>query len=826
MGRLTVAVPAPYAGVSQAPPQDRLPEACEAMLDCTATLPNGVEKRPPWVFKAVLKSSGANTTGLFQEIPRGSPAADLGFLLSNEAGLVVPHVFQLAAPGTPLTVTTTTAAQTYLAANNPSPVQSFRACSIEDFTFITNRTVQCANAGTTAATRPFEALIWAETGEYARKYLVTVFPTTGSPVTAEYQPSTGGSAGDALGVGTDQIANGLYSGAIPSGSGAQVSGSPLNTLTSQGYTVTLTGSLIYISHPTDNFTLTVTDDQAGLAMIGIKDKVQAFSNLPGVAVDGFVVEISQDQAGGQGSYFVQFESTGSTNQGIWNEVVQPGAVLGLNPLTLPVALVDAEGTFTLDVQAWEGRETGNPTLVPDPGFIGDYINDVEWWRGRLVLVYNGGVTLSGSDDPFKFYTTTLVTNLDSDPIGLLTPVDRKTFFDQAVTFDQRLFVFADRCQAAVTTTGGPPTGSSTVITTMAQANFTGPSRVQLGNHKGYFLAPRTSSSILYSLAIDRLSGLALEEDMSVAIPQYLPQNIDRATTWEADYITAYGVSGSNRVYLHVYREQDYQRIQNAYYAWTGPQGLQLGGMFFKNSVLWSYWVDPVAGAGYVFTLDTTPNQILQGTDSAVSTVQQFLDGMVPDTACTVAYSATTNLTTYTLPYGSPAGNLWQACTRAVSGSGTTLQPEAEQVPTVSQGAATVVLEGDTRSLPLWFGSFYSSYWIPTKFYVQGADKKPMHDGRLSLKDMQMDISRLGYFRAEVTIKGYGTRITEYTGYFQDDTETQLDLPPNYESVTLRVPLGGNAEATQIKFVSDQNLGFKCVGFEWVGDWNPRSRRVT
>lgn len=816
---LSAYVAGPYSGVSQVPPQVRLPDACEDMVNCIATIPNGIQKRPPLVFQGIILSSGARSDLTFQEVPRGSPSLDLGLILNNVAGVVSPHLFLLSAPATPIAVTVTTPAQSYLNLNDPSPISAFRGTAIEDFVFITNRTVAVANGTATQATRPFESLIWVKTGEYGRVYSVQVQQPPGNILmTATYRPSTGGSAGDALGVGTDVIADGLVTGNVVTGSGGSVSADHLDTLNGFGFTVVRIGSLISLVHPTTDYVLQVVDDQGNLAMEGIKGSVEAFSDLPAVAVDGFTVEISQDQAGGKGSFYVQFQAGTTTTTGTWKEVTAPGANLGLDPTTMPVALEDTISGWKLDTAVWTGRTTGDTTLVPDPGFIADFITDVTWWRGRLVLLYNGGSTLSASDSPFKFYTTTLATDLDSDSVGFLTPVDRKSFFKQALTFDQRLFLFADRCQAAITTSGGAPTPSSALITTIAESAFSDSSKVQKGNHKVYYLVDRTSSALLYGLSIDRLSGLALEEDLSPAIPQYLPVGIDRAATWEADYITVYGKSGTGTLYVRVYREQDYQRVQNAFFSWVLPQGYTCSGLLFKNAILYLVLLDGT-GKALLFTMDTTPNQITQG-PTTNSTVPQFLDFMINESeASSVAFSG--GLTTFTLPI-SALGAPWLVSLRAPSDG----YPEGYLPVITHQTATTVTLKGDFRTALLWFGIPYASYFIPTKWYATGSDKKPMHDGRLSMKRLKADIAKYGYLRAEVTVKGRATRLYLYEGYNQDDLETPMDFPPNSATQVLNVPLAGSNEDVQVKFINDSHLGFKFLGYEWRADWNPTSRRVT
>lgn len=817
-------VAAPYQGVSQSPPQVRLQGTCDEMEDCMSTIPMGAQKRPPFTWTGPLfKADGvtpivADPEAVWYEVLRGSAGADCALLLNRESGVIQPYLF-LISDMSPVTVTWDDDALTYLRANSPTPNSQIKCCTIEDVTFITNRTVQVADGTATQATRPYECLLWVETGHYSANYKVTITPaSTGTPISAQYTPSTGASGDDAWGVGTDCIANGLYSGTIPSSSNAGFVGTPLESaLTPLGYTVTLNGSTIYISHPTDDFTVAVADDQGGTAMIAIKGEVQEFSDLPAVAVDGLVVRIANESAGGYSDYYVQFSAGNATTLGVWNECVAPGANLGIDLTTMPVGLTCTDGvTWELKQLTWTGRTTGDATLSLDPSFVGDYIMDIGWWRGRLCLVYQGGVSLSASDSPYKFYVSTLVTALDSDAIDLLPPIDRKTVFYQAVIFDLRLVVMGDQNVAVVESSGGV-TPTLTGIYPLSDTPFTDTVRVQGANHKIYFAAPRTNSLVLYEISIDRLSGLALPEDQTAAVPTYLPLTLDRAATLKTDYITVYGASGSGRLYVRVFRHSQQQQVENAWFAWNLPTGWTIGGLFIEGTILYAAVIDP-AGNFQSAQLDLTPDL----TDPSGSILTHWDMRVTEAQATSITYSATTGETTVTLPIPVNA-TLQVSCRQPVVTDG---YPEGYLVPIISTTSTTVVLKGDWTDVPLWFGYRYGCTFTPTKFYKMGQDQKPERSGRLTLHRAKADVSAFGHLAAKVTVAGRRPRVTVYEGYNLDDVDTPINGPPLRNTAVLNFSIGGNNERTTIQFMSDSHFGFKYLGCEWQGAWTPKAQRVT
>lgn len=827
MAEISGYVDGPYEGVSQAPPQVRLPGSCEDMQDCYPAIPNGVQKRPPFEFKAQLKRFDGtaipiDTFAVFHDVPRGDLASDMTLLLNREAGHIKAYLFQTAT-WAPIAVTIDTAAQTYLDTNTPAPQTNLRLCTVEDTTFITNRTVPTANAGGTVAGRPFEAVIWCKTHGYARKTVVQVISTAigGGSLTASFSSGTGSNSNDPLTVGTDKLAAALFAGIDPHPGNDTPNPNPLSGLTGSGFTMAQSGSVIYLSHATVDFSLVVSDDVGGSGVVAIKGSVQRFSDLPALASDQFVVRVAQEAAGGNSDYYVQFVANSTNTAGVWKEVLAPGAPVGVDTTTLPVGLVFTGGAWKITSLAWKQRQTGNATLSPDPEFIGSTVNDVGWWKGRLVLVSNGQVNLSASDDPFKFYTTTLITSVDSDPIGLLTPVDIKTFFKEAVIFDGRLLALGNRGQAVISTLAGKtPTPSATAIDPLSKGEFTDQVAVQGANHKIYFAAPRGLYLSVFEVAIDRLSGLALPEDMTPAVPRYLPSTIDRAATFESDYVSLYGSSGGAAMFLHIFRHAEQQRVQNSWSKWNLPPGYLLCGLYIKNSVVYAALKDPTSGAGYAVQMDLAQLHV----DPSSLTVLTYADMKVSNADLAApTYDGALNRTSFVLPYTVGSSPSFGASAR-FPGSG--VFAEGYVPPVVSTGSTTVVLQGDWRGVPLYFGFKSSSFYIPTRIYKRGQDGKPERTGRLNINRIKLDLHRASYLRAEVTVKGRDPWEYIFNGFASDDAFSHLDEPADQQPVIFNVPVGGKSEDVLLKLVNDSFLGFALTGMEWEGVWNPKAQRVT
>ena len=836
--RVSAYVNAPYQGVSQAPPQARRPDQAELLEDSLVVVPEGWGKRPPWNWTGRLINHPGTTNGLFERIQRDG-SLDAILTITNESGIVTPRLYLTENfPGlvNSETITISADAQAYLNSGAPNPVDDLTVLTVEDFTFIANRKVLIANQVGTAATRSPEAMIWVREAAYGRTYTVTVSPAGGTPVTVTLRTPDGTAATNSAYVDTDTIATGLQTGTYPSGTnGSAISGN-LNSLTSQGFTVSRTGAVISLVRTTGgDFTVVVTDGQGGEAMPVIKDSVQTFSDLPKLAPNGFTVRIVQQGGSDADDYFVKFVLTAGTNTGVWEETIAPGAALGLDPKTMPVALVNNSG-WHIDVQAWKGRTTGDASLVPDPDFIGQAVQDLSFWRNRLALLAGEGVTLSSAEDPLRFYPRTLATVLDSDPIALLNPTSNRSTIRYAVEFDTKLVAFGDIAQSQVTADGvvKPSTTRIELLTTYPFApvgnTFQQPLRPQASNGRVYFLASRSKDwATIYELKVDNVINVTDADDLGTAFPRYVPAQSDRVANCPLNYIIAYGVSGASRVVLHCFRYSGQDRIQNAPMGWSMPQDHLLGGLFCRNTSIVA--LACVSGQAHVITADTAPGLLDPDSDRLLTCLDMKIDESL---VTNLAYDPIRNVTSFNLPYFPPPTPM--ASVRAPGGVGgiplagedLTVLPEGYVLPFQGYLRDTQYMEllGDYRETPFYVGIPYTARWRLSRLYAEPAPNAPIHTGRLQLGRIRADVDMAGYVRAEVTARGRDLRRYEWSGFKLDDPASLLDVAPSGSTGEFSFPIMTQNEQAQIDFVNDSHIPGTVQGFEWQGELNAKATRIS
>lgn len=837
--RISSYAEAPYQGVSQAPAQVRLPTQAEALSDIFTSVPSGAQKRPPMNWACGLEDLATNDIASTY-IPKGSVGNFL-FTVTNESGVVTPRLYSLgglpssAAMIAAETVTISSDAQAYLNSGNPSAADDIVLLTVEDYTFILNRKVVVANGATASSTRPFEGMLWVRQAAYARTYQVIVRQGATVLETVTLVTPNGKDATDGKDVDTDIIAGGLYGSSYPVGStsatnGASVTGS-LSSLTGSGFTVTLQGGVIYLSHATVDFTLEVKDGQGGQALLAIKDKVQTFADLPKKApVAGFTVKITQQTGTDDDDFWVQWVETAGRGTGLWQEALAPGANLGVDPLTLPVGLVydSGAGTWGIDVLDWVGRTTGNEELVPDPGFVGQVLEDITFWRGRLALIYNEGCRASSATDPLRLYPSTLASVLDDDAFEVINPLEGQAEFVHGVAFKQVLVLWGRKGQAKVRATQGALTPDTVACEPYSHYEVSPLVRPQASNDRIYFATPRGSAATaVYEVEVPSTGNedAAEGDDMSVSVPRYIPAGINHAATCVVNYLTVYGKLGDTYVTPHLYRYSDRQRVQNAWSRWHLPEGCTYAGGFFVNTVF--YVIVKRGGVVHLLTMDTADGVVDPGSDYLAHLNYKLTD----DTLISLTYDSVTDVTTAVFPYvPAVAPTFLVAYPGGVAGP--TVGGELLDAPegTVAEGVVwtaasnTVTIPGDWSQVNLIIGEDYTGAWTFSRLFYRDPEGRPNRTGRMVLKKLTLDLDRTVTLAARITIGGRPPVTYNFESTLLDTPAAAYDRV-NLYSGPWSIPLGGTSEEVTIEVLMDGWGPANVLGYTWEGEVNPKAMRM-
>lgn len=798
MAEVSRYIPAPYQGISQAPDNIRLLEQATSLVNVLVEVPEGLRKRPPLDYRGQVGVAMPKLADCLVQDP--DTGATLHFAINGDPrGLLFDVSDQTSYP-----ITITAPAAAYLSSGAPL-AEDLVLQEAVDYTIIVNRKRQVTVDPSLNAARPYEALVFIKSSAYARTYTLKVQKTAGALRTGTMLTANGNSASSAQYVDTDLIAEWLLvgDGGVTT-DGVDATGIGAN-LTTDGFTYSRTGSVIYITHASTDFTISITDGQGGVAADTLKGTTALFSNLPSKgAPDGFTIKIADTSAADSG-YWVSYTAAGG-----WKESLGPGAEKGLLASTMPVGLSKVAGTWTIDVLPWKQRLVGDEDLALDPSFVGSFIQDIGYWSSRLVIVSSEELFLCASDDPFRCYPSTLTTPIDSDPIALPAPGKSRARFRYCNIFERALVLTGLKAQAIATAApqSGGVTAGTVSLDELSRYDTTNSilRPISVGG-KVYFAVPRSDAyQGLFELSIDRVSTKEAAEELTPAVPRLLPITVNKAAGIELHYFSVYGTSGSQELLIHAFRYANQERTQNAWIKWTLPEGWTLGGVTSFKSQLHFLLTNGLYLHAAV--MDCSP--LLKDPNDA-ATIQTYLDLRVSQSSCTVAYDAVLDRTTITPPLP-----VTEKTVVAAKAPGTDDQPEGASADVVSRSSTALIVRGDWRLALFYVGEAYRWEWQLSQIYIFGQDSRPLASGELILDRMELDLKNTSTLQVTVA---HGTRI-----------ERVYTLGPYTVGLTSmftgrwRVGLNGKAQDLTITVHGEDHVPAQVLGYEWFGDFNPQSSR--
>lgn len=800
-------------GVSSQAVALRLPTQGEEQINGYSALTRGLIKRPPTrLLKNIGTISGASTAYI-HTINRDASEKYIVMITSGDL-----KVYDIA--GNEKTVTFPNG-KTYLSSGVTNASRDFSAVSVNDYTFIVNKTkVTSLDATNKTATRSKEALITVNAGNYARKYKIMVDGTQA----AFDQTPDGSNRAHYNAVDTTVIASHLWRALRVSGTWdsrdyfmdvdpayggswdySTIVGSgianPSNS--SRSYDAALYTNTIHLKNIVGaDFTISANDGSNGSNLKAIKDVAQKFSDLPVNAPDGIVFEVQGDVETGADNYWVKYDAASLT----WAESMKPGTIKGYDNSTMPHVLVrNADGTFTFKRADWNERLVGSDDNPSAPSFIGKKISSVFFHRNRLGFTADDNVILSEAGEYFNFWPRTLTTLLDSDPIDVGSSYTEVTTFRSAITFGGDLALFSD--QAVFRLSGGdlltPKTAAMRPYGAFNIHQYCNPEAV------GTILmwtANDGERSLVREMWLDENGTPQSPLEANSHCPKYIPKNVKKITA-SVDLSLALFLSEEDDSTLYAYK-----------YYWSGND---------KPQASWSKWTFPFTILNMKF-IDTTLYLVVKdGTNVMLlsmpcqvdyaETGQDFAILLDKRTTVTGTYSSSTDKTTYTLPYTVPSDiQAW------------TIDGHRQIVS--SYTGTTVVLSGNTTGKTVYFGVPYEFLYKFSKLIMkqpsQNGGTVAVMDGRLQIVRMSVQYNNAAEFKVRVTSTNGNTRtLTQNASGFSLDDPLFSTTDVNLSQGKFSFPVKHENWTCDVELLNDSALPTDFVSADYTALFHPKTRRA-
>jgi len=619
MGLISTSIPNLINGVSQQPPSLRLSTQCEAMVNCYPSIVEGLIKRPPTEHVAELINGDAGEA--FVHIYNRDP--DERYVVVIRNGTI--KVFDI--DGDEKTVDVSDAGTgAYLTSSTPA--KDFRAITIADYTLIVNKTIETdTDSSLTSPENASESLVFVKQGSYGQTFKVYVDGVLKATKTT--------STTDATDITTIKIATDLAT--------------ALTTNLGAGWTVSRVNHVISIIRDDGvAHTTTIEDSLAGEALKAINGKTQLFTDLPLVAPDGYIVEITGDNTSNFDNYYVKFVADdGTFSEGYWEETIAPGIEYAFDRSTMPYQLVrESDGSFTLSRITWDNRVVGDLDSAPWPTFIGQKINDIVFFRNRLGIIAGQNVVLSTAGEYFNFFPSTVTQLLDDAPIDLAASHTKVSIIKHAVPFNKQLLLFSDQTQF-VLESDELLTPRTAAITTATEFESDEDVKPTGAGQNVYFVTARGDFAGVREYFVDSDAETLDAADVTAHVPQLVPASLlgmDISTAEDVLVLASDDASHDNRLYIYKYYWQGREKLQSAWSYWEFASDVKVRGMKFINSTLYIVLQRGTDGL-FLEKVQIEPSRV-----DPNAVYLTHLDRRISDEDCTVTYDPIWDETKYEMPY--------------------------------------------------------------------------------------------------------------------------------------------------------------------------------
>lgn len=705
-------------GVSQQVPKDRLEGQVNRQTNMVSDLTTGPRRRAPIVGSAVLKSYTDATRLVRLNTQIGGRAVVLVVDTVDGSSVVADELTGQ--------VLQTFGANAYLTTANAKDV---RGVTLDDTFIMVNTSKKPAElAAPEADALPNPArrgYYFVLAGAYSKAYSVTI---TRRDTGTQYTATVTSSSSDAAQATPEFLANSLRTALLDvPGIGA-----------ADGFTYTIQGAYVYISTTAWDFTVSSTSGSNFIGTSGaslVRDIAQLPALLPTneqyiIAVGTDLNKVYYRWVGGSQAW------QESASKDAWTYISNMGVQLTVNA-----------GAYSLTNLTSETRLSGDLDNNPTLAFVRNGITGVSAVQGRLVLLANEFVCMSEVNNPRRWYRSTVVSVLDTDPIEVAGTAALTSPYQYAIPFNKDLVLFAERHQGIVPATQ-VLTPRTALVANMSSYVCQLNSPPALTGRSVFYAAPRSVGfSGMWEMTPSPFSDLQLQsDDVSNHIPRYITGDVRFVSASLTSNIVVVGHTGDlKRLVVHEYLWQGSEKVHSAWHEWT-----------FLHQLISAYFVGDKLVC--LFAIDSevvhTVLDLRLGAGEAAATTPRL------DFQGTAVTEVTGEITV--------SRQLWDqtaAGTRAVfklSGDGAYMRRLIYPEDAIEIAASTVRIAVDDAEVgdSYAFGVTYSSVLAPTQPIVKDRNEVAITTARMILHQLTFTFENTG--EVTVTVKDVARGDQVYT----------------------------------------------------------------
>ncbi len=498
-----------------------------------------------------------------------------------------------------------------------------------------------------------------------------------------------------------------------------------------GYEVKQIGNGLYITRPVAQGTFNITAPSSDLLRV-MSNQVDNVDDLPSQCKHGYVVKVANSEADAD-DYYVKFNGHNDRDgDGVWEECAKPGRKIEFDKGTMPIQLVrEANGTFTLSQATWENAEVGDEELTnPNPSFVGGTVNQLVFFRNRLVFLSDENVIMSRPGEFFNFWSKTATTFTPQDVIDLSCSSEYPAIVYDGIQVNAGLLLFTKNQQFMLTTDSDILSPETAKLNAVSSYNFnekTNP--VSLGTTVA-FLDNANSFTRFFEMSNVVRQGEPDVVDQSKVISRLLDKDISIVSESRENSVVFFSQKNSSKIYCFRYFTSGDKRLLQAWSTWEVTGNVQYHCMLDDALFVVTRNNNKDQMIKYSLKLDDNGHFVTDTQDTASTEddviYRVHLDHSKSVTAAANTYNATTKKTTIPKPNGYES-------TKQLVAYDTDAGNDLGRYAMITVNGSNLEIVGDWSNNTFIIGYLYEmDVQIPTLYITQQVGDKYRSDNKASL----------------------------------------------------------------------------------------------
>ena len=417
------------------------------------------------------------------------------------------------------------------------------------------------------------------------------------------------------------------------------------------------GNGIYITRSSGTFNISTPVSEL---LNVLSSEVKDVADLPKQCKHGYIVKIANSEAE-EDDYYVKFVGNNDRDgDGVWEECVKPGDNTTYDPATMPIQIVrEANGTFTVQQVTYDPAQVGDTSVNgtnPRASFVGKTINNLLFFRNRLVMLSDENVIMSRPGDFFNFWAKSAISYTATDNIDISCSSEYPAIVYDGIQVNSGLVLFTKNQQFMLTTDSDVLSPLTAKINALSSYNFNYKSNpVSLGTTVA-FLDNAGQYNRFWEMAAVLREGEPNVIEQSKAISKSFDSDIDMVANSRENQVIFFGKKGTSKLYGFRYYTTSAQRIQQAWFTWEVKGEIQHIAML--DDALFVIAKDGSTYSMQRFSIRGLSDSLSiiddQGTTSDTSddiNYRVHLDNSKQVEASAITYSSSTGKSTFSKPSG-------------------------------------------------------------------------------------------------------------------------------------------------------------------------------